>query len=475
MPLAEAAALGDTLHVEEFNPAADRAGLERLAEWCAQFSPLVGLEELPRLETSSSNAQWPECLLLQVDGTAPLWGGEESLAQEVADEFRQQGWRVRLAVADTIGTAWAVARYRQTPATPQHVPPGRMFTGLAPLPVESLRLLPETVELLANLGVRTVAQLAALRRASLAVRLGPLVGRRLDQALGTAVETIVGYAPPPEFEAAHSFEYPTDERAVLDHVLAQLVERLTRQLTEHGRGAMQLECQIDCQSSPEKNRVRLPVGVFQPLAGTRHLLELLQLQLERRILPGLVTAVRLSVFRTAPLSMRQQELFIDPRDRDGPQKLGRLVDRLSSRLGREAVLRPLLVQDAQPECASRYEPLTGKPSRLISRPRTAQKKPAQKKAWAAWRAWRRPLRLEPRPIPLVVKTVAADGLPAQLRWRKHDEQVIRTWGPERIYTGWWRGRTVRRDYYRVETATGHRLWLFRRLDDGKWFLHGAFE
>ena len=47
--------------------------------------------------------------------------------------------------------------------------------------------------------------------------------------------------------------------------------------------------------------------------------------------------------------------------------------------------------------------------------------------------------------------------------------------PERIQTGWWRGRTVGRDYYRVETACGRRFWLFRRLRDGRWFLHGAFE
>ena len=49
----------------------------------------------------------------------------------------------------------------------------------------------------------------------------------------------------------------------------------------------------------------------------------------------------------------------------------------------------------------------------------------------------------------------------------------RTWGPERIQTGWWRGHYIRRDYYRVETTTGQRFWLFRRR--GHWFLHGVFD
>ena len=38
-----------------------------------------------------------------------------------------------------------------------------------------------------------------------------------------------------------------------------------------------------------------------------------------------------------------------------------------------------------------------------------------------------------------------------------------------------RGRTIRRDYYRVETPTGQRFWLFRQLDESQWFLHGVFE
>jgi protein ImuB len=62
----------------------------------------------------------------------------------------------------------------------------------------------------------------------------------------------------------------------------------------------------------------------------------------------------------------------------------------------------------------------------------------------------------------------------RFRLRAEQHQVARAWGPERIETGWWRKWPVRRDYYRVETTAGQRFWLFRRLQDGKWFLHGAF-
>jgi protein ImuB len=52
--------------------------------------------------------------------------------------------------------------------------------------------------------------------------------------------------------------------------------------------------------------------------------------------------------------------------------------------------------------------------------------------------------------------------------------VARHWGPERIETGWWRGPSVRRDYYRIETDEGRRFWLFRELTNRRWFLHGAY-
>jgi hypothetical protein len=87
----------------------------------------------------------------------------------------------------------------------------------------------------------------------------------------------------------------------------------------------------------------------------------------------------------------------------------------------------------------------------------------------------RPLCLKPRPIPIEVVSVVPDGPPIHFRWQAGEHFIQGTWGPERIETGWWRGPHVQRDYYRVETATGQRFWLFRQNDTGKWFLHGAFE
>ena len=74
----------------------------------------------------------------------------------------------------------------------------------------------------------------------------------------------------------------------------------------------------------------------------------------------------------------------------------------------------------------------------------------------------------------VVPAVADAGRPP-VRFRCGGEihEVAVAHGPERIETAWWRGPIVRRDYYVVETQSGARFWLFRRLKDGVWFLHGV--
>ena len=152
------------------------AGGMELALWCEQFSPLVGLE--PECE--------PSCLLLDVTGLATLFGGEMALAERVVAQFRQRGYQVRCAIADTVGTAWATARFgRYLDSTTvdttagdfplRLVQPDAGLGPLGPLPLAALRLDDSTRELLHRLGIRCVRQLAALPRAELTSRLGDQV------------------------------------------------------------------------------------------------------------------------------------------------------------------------------------------------------------------------------------------------------------------------------------------------------------
>src|SRR5262249_22934134 len=156
-------------HYEPFVAPAHQAALRGLAAWCLQFSPVVAVEE----------AATPECLLLDIAGCSPLFGGEQSLAGQVVRAFAERGLSVRGAVADTVGAAWAAAHYLRPTAV---LPPEQHEAALGPLPIEALRLAPDAVGKLRQLALGTVGQLQALPRETLPSRFGVEALRRLDQA-----------------------------------------------------------------------------------------------------------------------------------------------------------------------------------------------------------------------------------------------------------------------------------------------------
>jgi protein ImuB len=448
----------------------DHEALERLVPRCEPFSPTIGVE-------ASSE---PECLLLDVTGLAPLFQGETGLVERVLHEFRR--FTLRAGLADTLGAAWAVAHYGQNPADDLSwilLPPGHGLAALATLPIEALRLSSDTVRLLHELGLRQIGQVAELAqsnraRSNLAARLAPELLLRLDQAAGEVPETIEVYHPPAEIRAEWTFEPPTDCYEWVEAILDRLIERVIGQLAPC-RGVQQLECRLRGQTT---YRVQFSVGLFRPSAAPRHLGELVKLQLEKQPLVEPVAALSLWVTIAAPLEERQHELFASGSPHEDPRSLALLIDRLSNRLGREAVARVRLLPEAQPEFAWRYEPAIARSFRRTRNAKNEAKPPSLRKQLSApssgLPALSRPLCLFPQPLSLSVVSTVPHQLPAAFFCGGTEQQIERVWGPERIQTGWWRGRTVRRDYYRVETTDGQWFWLFRQRTDGRWFLHGLF-
>ncbi|MCH2129654.1 MAG: DNA polymerase Y family protein [Pirellulaceae bacterium] len=523
MPVAEAKSLATNsshsssdcpLKFEPHDPQLDQDTLQKLAQWCDQFSPLVGLE------TEDS----PSSLLLDVTGLADLFGGEKALARQVVTSFQQQGYLVRIIIADSLGAAWAVSHFGEashfeqvphegpTLRTDNHdremvsqtnissfqlVPPGRdaALQALSPLPLEALRLPNKTVTLLHDLGISRIEQLLPLPRSSLAARFGDSIAQRLDQALGLQPELIVVNHAPLNFYSEWPLEHPTHRRDILAQILLQLIERVASQLDSQDLGALKLRCRL---RSPRDQvpPVSLQVALFQPTCRALHLAELIQFQLERATFPAQIASVSVQATVTAPLEVRQRELFADS-DSQSQNQLAVLTNRLTSRLGNQCVVRAVLRGEAQPERTVRYLPPRSSSKRQATT-RTARRQsrrsPLPNKTnssatnhqsdrqltpdgsgHAPLMATARPLQLLPRPVKLNLLAVAPEGSPIQFVYQKEKHHVARYWGPERIETGWWRGRSVRRDYYRVETSTGHRFWLYRQRDNGHWFLHGAFE
>ncbi|HEV3339658.1 MAG TPA: DNA polymerase Y family protein [Pirellulales bacterium] len=455
----------------------DREALASLVPWCEHFSPSVGVDTTEPLES----------LFLDVTGLAGLFHGEESLVEHVQREFGRRGLTTRAVLADTPGAAWGLARYGKMAQPSLVVPPGQTLAELSPLPVEALRLNSDCVETLKDLGLRRVGQLLPFSRESLAARFGPELLLRLDQASGAVEEVIVADHPEPTVEAEWIFEHPTDREEVIRQVFQRQLEQITRELAPRRQGVQELVCRWRGETGTSGE---ITVGLYRASASPRHLAELIDVQWEaaRRKLAEPLASVSISVTAAAALECRQQELFERRYEGDAPydpRQTALLIDRLSSRLGRSSVVRARLLPEAQPELAWRYEPLVGGPKRRSNRPRDVLRgvrvrQPGKKRSASKdslFRPWPlvRPLSLAVRPLGVEVVSMATHGSPLAFVFLDQQHRVQRTWGPERIQTGWWRGRSVRRDYYRVETTAGRWFWLFRQLTDNRWYLHGTFD
>lgn len=464
MPVAEASSLvgkhSTRLQLEKEDPQADRLLLARVAQRCQRYSPTVSLEESDR----------PECLFLDITGCAHLFGGEEGLAQRLTVELARGNWNFCVAIADTIGAAWAVARHGQRSVHSwQIVPAGQSLAALRGLRLAALRLPPEVAEILTDLGVRRIGDLEQLPRASLVSRLGPAVAQRLSQAEGQALEILVPHRPIPCYRAEVSLEQPLEHSGIVENLSQQLLEEVLKQLPA-GAGITELLCRyLQDSALPLEFRV----GLFRPSVRKRHLWELIRLQLENLRFDRPMVGASLRVTGTAPLECAQQELF-EERTPSSERNFSILLDRLSSRLGREAVVRVRSVSDAQPEFAFQEEPWLGTQRRPVPKVSPKRKRTPESAMEEGLSCFRRPLRLWKNPTPVRVLALAPEGPPRELSWGKQRERIVYAWGPERIETGWWRGPAIARDYYQAETDRGRRLWLFRERGSSSWYLQGVF-
>jgi protein ImuB len=450
MPVTEAVAVDRRIHLCKYDPAGDRSALLRLSRWAGRFSPIVALEEGPA----------PQSLLLDTTGCAPLFGGESAVLDLVAGGLGRRGWNARVAIAGSMGAAWALAHH----ATARSVAPSEATEELLrPLPVEALRLSPVTLGRLHALGITRVGALIDLPRSSVPARLGSEILNRLDQALGRAPEALVPDQALPEFEADFAFEYPALSLDVVTRACDMLLARIHQQLLERHQGARRLEYRF-CHEAAEPTMIQ--VGLARPSRSMEHLRSLLRMHLERLVLPAPVSGIRLYLTAAAPLDDSQSDLFEQERARLGMAR-SVLIDQLSSRLGVDAVTRPRLVADFDPEHAFRLEPAV-----------SAEDAPEAAIAWVQeyqGRRRNRPVRLYANPELIRAVSLIPEGPPVAFWWAGTEHRIVHTWGPERIETGWWRGRDLARDYYVVETAHGARFWMFRNQDGARWFLHGCFD
>lgn len=408
----------------------EQRGLRHLVRWAGRYGPKVGRDGY-------------DGLVADITGVAHLFGGEGGLLDDLSQRLLRMGLLMRAGIADTRGAAFALSRSGGGIS-----PAGRTAEAIASLPVQGLRIDRESVQTLGRLGIVTIADLDRMPRPALSRRFGPGVLLRLDQAFGRVAELVVPEPPPPVFAVRMSFPEPiglvTDVLAGTDRLLA----RLCRTLRQAGVAARVL---VLTMRRVDQASLAVELRLARPMTDAARILPLFRFGVEQADAGYGIDLLRIEATVTEPADFEQTGGF------ETKTSLDDLVTRLGTRLGLEAI--------------ERFQPVDSHiPERSFLRVPFASSNPVRD--WPARSD--RPLVLFPP------ESINHSGRqpPASFRWRRMAFTTGRATGPERIAPEWWEDDPAwsrgTRDYWKIETLEGRRLWLYYTPSDPAWFVQGEF-
>ena len=444
MRAADAKAICPGLEVLDDKPGRAEKLLRGIGEWCIRYAPIVAIDTFQM-----------DGLVLDVSGCAHLWGGERGYLKEIVSRFKSKGYTVRLAIADTPGAAWAIARFGIV--TPL-IAPGAHIDALQSLPPEALRLERATMDKFRKLGFYQIRFFINMPRSVLRRRFGEAFLQRLAQALGTEDEILQIIKLPSLFSERLPCLEPVRTRKAIEIAIEKMLENLCRQLQSEGKGLR--NGLLTCYRIDGKVQ-QVSIGTSGASNSAGHLFKLFQLKIDQ-IRPGLgIELFVIDAPKTDPLEVPQEEMWSSSPGLNDKSVL-QLIDRVAGKVGTDIIRRYMP--------ATRYWP-----ERSIDRARTISDKRLEE-----WRTDRpRPTELLHKPAPVEVMALIPDHPPRFFIYQGQRHLVVKADGPERIEREWWLDEGEHRDYYQVEDEKGCRYWLFRSGHYGSrrghsWFLHGFF-
>ena len=489
-PLQDAKAICPELMTRVRSVKCELTFLHALCRWYTQFTPWVAADSY-------------DGVILNIKGCAHLFGGEEGMLDLIVSRTETFGLTVTSGVADTVGGAWALARFTSKPTesylksnsidqearatrsratkkiqiddTKQQVtqllknnairiaPAGNTYNSLAKLPIASLRIENKIVTKLNQLGLKSVKDLLKQPRAALARRFGPTLITRLDQALGHVPETISPITDKKHFGVRISFPEPIGLIEDIKNAIEKLLIRLCNKLKTAVLGFQELKIDLGF-SNNETQSLLVSLACFTN--NPERIFSVLLLKLDE-IKPSFgIDIIRLEAINVGPITQSQSINNLDLHEKvikNQNSVLKNLITRLGTKVGLDAIIRHIPAQSHIPE-----------------------------KSWqvlnAAWsnydmKSWPTSNRNRPSFLwpPEALEVPKHSRLEDHFIWRKKLYQVKTKLGPERIAPEWWiednNWRSGVRDYWQVRCNNGEFLWLFYAHGaqlPGGWFCHGKF-
>ena len=334
MPMTRARRMAPQAHILEPDHALYARVSEAVMEVFAAVTPLV--EPLSLDEA-----------FLDVSGSVRRLGRPAAIGAAIRARIADEQ---RITCSVGVASTKFVAKLASTRAKPDGlivVPRDRIVEFLHPLPVGALWGVGErTEEVLARLGLRTVADVARTPQRTLERALGPAAGAHLAAlAWGRDERRVTPGQAEKSIGAEETFATDVDDPEVVRRELLRLAERVAARLRSAGFVGRTVSVKVrfaDFTTLTRSRTLREPTDIGQALYATaRDLYDGLGLQRARLRLVGVRAENLLPVERLA------EQLLLDAPEA-GWREADRAVDRAAARFGRGSVRPAALVRPVDP-------------------------------------------------------------------------------------------------------------------------------
>jgi len=428
----------------------------------------------PRIEEAGVGGDGctPGTVLLDITGCEKLFGSEEKIADDLRRITAEIGLDANVGIAANPEAAVCAARGF---AGITLIPPGEEVNILGRLPLLSLGVPVEILETLHRWGIHTCGKFAALPEIAVIERLGQAGQHWQRLSRGSDPRPMLAKDFPTHFEECMELEFAVDLLEQLLFVLNRLLDQLCLRLRMHILATTEIKVTLTLQAEDSRRKepvlhirtLRLPM----PVAQSKMLLKLLQLDLQARPPNAPVTAVHVLAIPTRSRT-RQLGLFL-PLSPE-PEALEVTLARLQGTVGEDRVGAPELLDSHRPDAFRQR--------RFVLPEATLRISFGERPSRTALRIYR---------PPMAADVQLQDKCPVIVSCGGGRKPVLAFAGPTRTNGDWWSETPWAREEWDVllpalrpkfqaenagsEQAEKALYRIYRDLHSKRWFVEGVYD
>ena len=233
--LTAAQALAKTFTCAEYDPVDIERWQQFLAAWAYRFSSQVSV-------------YYPRALLFEIESSLGLFGPWSQFEARLRKELTELGFRHRIVAAPNPAAARVLANIYDGLAVDDEA----LMPALAPLPIDRAGLEPQAATALARMGLRTLAQVQALPRHTLARRFDATLLKHLDALAGQRPLALAFYQPPDQFDVRIELNFDVQSHQALLFPLRRLTGDLSAFLCGRDSGVQRFDLHLEHAQAPNK-------------------------------------------------------------------------------------------------------------------------------------------------------------------------------------------------------------------------------